>query len=537
MPTLKTYTANLSGGGQLNVAPAQASPVGAGLRNLGRGLAGAGDTLLSEMEREDSQQAYLDVAKAREQLVQLVDDYHQRGEFASTALAENIDSLMQGARENRTTTAGRAIIDNSTATLATDLGHAARVADASLAGQQAKEQVASTINANGNVLQKDPSQLTSIITEQNSLVDTLPNLTPDQRKEAKRQLSQEAAKNAVRGWIRLNPEMAKQRINDGEWDKYLDADAKDALSGQADTEIRSIETEKRLQASEARLQEKLNQDKLMNQSMEALYSGDLTLGGIGAMARNQVLSPDQISHLYSLKKAMIAAGGSIKSDTGALIHVVNALQNDTLSQDLLDGLAADGQLSQSDYKLYSAAIAEGDTALRTVRKEAMDSVPQSFFGVFPGFPTNADQSHAVIKFDALAREREQEYRTAGKNPMDYYISGEYKKDAMALAPGNSLASGANELRNLTQNDLIAGKPIQAPSGKWYKYNGVNPQTGQPQYVEVPAPEPNTPEAAPLPGVADLHTSISNVMSWSQSLKNVPKSPPSKKAPWSQRHQE
>ena len=253
MPKLKTFSADLSPGSINSGERAQASPVGGAIADLGQSMSKTSDYLLAEQERTDAQNAYTELAQARQQAIQKLDELQQAGKPASGEMQNVLDAAVQDVRQNRTTKYGLSIVDHSAANMIADIGHSARMADAQLAGQQAKEQMASMVNANGDVLQRDPSLLSTITQEQEIVVDHLTGLTPEQRTTIKRQMNQEAAKNAVRGWIAIDPKQAGDRLNKGEWDKFLEPDAKAALIANAEAQVRSDESQARIAAQEARL--------------------------------------------------------------------------------------------------------------------------------------------------------------------------------------------------------------------------------------------------------------------------------------------
>ena len=228
----------------------------------------------------------------------------------------------------------------------------------------------------------------------------------------------------------------------------------------------------------------------MNNSLVGVYDGSLSTAAIADMARKQLLDPSQTAQLYALKKEIIRQGGEVKSNTPTLVGIISALHDRTLTQDDLNKDVSKGLLSQSDYKLYSAAINEKDTALKQVRTTLSKSVYKDVFGDL-GMGTlfqTQEMMTAKAKFDAQARSREQQYIKEGKDPMDYWTSDEYRKDAMALAPTKGLLGGADDIRSQIQTDLQAGKPIQLPSGGWVKWDGkgniLNPASLVP--TEAPA---------------------------------------------------
>jgi hypothetical protein len=132
---------------------------------------------------------------------------------------------------------------------------------AELAGEKSKQDYTGAITQWSSALRNDPSSLDFVTQQHDSyLQDLVKNggLSEKQALALKIPGDSELTKNAVRGWIDLNPELAKKQLNEGKWDKSIDGDVKNQLLGQADQAIRARETEVERQRRE---QERILQEK------------------------------------------------------------------------------------------------------------------------------------------------------------------------------------------------------------------------------------------------------------------------------------
>lgn len=438
MATFKQFTADLSQSGV--PSGQQATPAAFGglqaraLGDLGATAQNVSRELEAENDRRDLMAQYTEAAQARERAVKKLDELKATGEPVSEKMGEFLNEELVKLRENRLTKKGRAAADIAIANISADIGHAARTTDIGLAAEKAKEDAVQLIASNGAVLQKHPDMLPGILEQQRQFVEAM-NLPPQVKRAMLRELNEEAGKNAVRGWISLDPYETEKMINEGKFDDVLKPDTRAALLGAAKTEQRAIETEKRLQRIEADRIKKEANERLMNDALLLAHDPDKPMqekvSTIRQLAAQQKLEPAQTSLLLNYLEK-IATEKRIVTDPGVGIDVVTRIANNALTESELINLALTKNISLNDFERWMERVKEGSTALKSVRGESLRNVP-GLMNVPPQLSQLMPQFGKVfIELEGLTREREQEFRAAGKNPLDYYRDGDYEKDVRKL---------------------------------------------------------------------------------------------------------
>lgn len=438
MATFKQFTADLSQSGV--PSGQQATPAAFGglqaraLGDLGATAQNVSRELEAENDRRDLMAQYTEAAQARERAVKKLDELKATGEPVSEKMGEFLNEELVKLRENRLTKKGRAAADIAIANISADIGHAARTTDIGLAAEKAKEDAVQLIASNGAVLQKHPDMLPGILEQQRQFVEAM-NLPPQVKRAMLRELNEEAGKNAVRGWISLDPYETEKMINEGKFDDVLKPDTRAALLGAAKTEQRAIETEKRLQRIEADRIKKEANERLMNDALLLAHDPDKPMqekvSTIRQLAAQQKLEPAQTSLLLNYLEK-IATEKPIVTDPGVGIDIVTRIANNALTESELINLALTKNISPNDFERWMERVKEGSTALKSVRGESLRNVP-GLMNVPPQLSQLMPQFGKVfIELEGLTREREQEFRAAGKNPLDYYRDGDYEKDVRKL---------------------------------------------------------------------------------------------------------
>jgi hypothetical protein len=472
MPAFKNYTAELGTAGTPSSRAASSSDFGGA---TGDELYRAGEEgmqtsrrIMEANQQRDLIRAYRDAALLRQKAREEMDLLKQTGEPVTEKAKQLLDKETETYGANRETQRGRMLSQQHAIAIRTEIEHEARVHDAALVGQEAKDASTEIMQSNGVRLQSNPDLLPLIVAEQDDFVSDL-TIPENLKKELKRTLNAEATKNAVRGWIEINPIDAKARIEKGEFDEHIEANARDVLLGNADTAIRAIETEKRIQRAEYDRQKTMTSSKAMVQAIVDAHSPDpekrLTAMQISEMAMqthadgSPLLDPSHVSGLFNIVEA-IAKEGTLKTSQDVILDVVPRLG--TITPEELTEIASDPNrsMSGSDYERWMSIAQEGQTALKSMRSEALRNVPglmdipPQMAPMIPGF------SKAYIELEALTRDREQEYKENNKNPVDYYRSGEFEKDVLRIGRGLDIVGAGTEmigaLNNLKVGDVVNG---------------------------------------------------------------------------------
>jgi hypothetical protein len=490
MPKLQEFTAEIRptpyiwGGEQ-----ARPSPEGAAISQLGQQIGRTADTTMDIAEKQDLLAEYVSSAKERAAAVVKLGELEKTGQPVSEAFAEYLSTRQQAVKENRTTAAGLAATEQHFANMAADLGSTAVHMDSKLAGDRAKAAANDVVDANGVVLQRDPALLEKVIAEQNAQVDLLDGLTPLQRGAIRKELTQEAAKNAVRGWISgaQTVDSAKRvakELEAGKFDAYLDSENKASLLDRANANVRISEAQVRADQAEARRALADHQGQVFADTVLGIYDGKVGARDMRQLVAAQEIDPDKVPMLMSMieRRAHQGAGGepSAPKDYKALATLFEHAGDMTPSQ--VFEYAAANNLSAGDAKHFAAVAAEGDSTLKGIRRNALGQAAPQYFGYtpMPGNPKTADITDSEVELSKIVRQREQEYRAAGKSPLDYYgLDGKFAEDAARVSPLNraktkeaaALELQAKDARAHLQEQMVKGGTMQLPDGSWAKYSG------------------------------------------------------------------
>jgi len=480
MGVFKNYTADP--GPQIIPASASATESdfggrsAAGLVETGEVLAKESRRVLQANEQRDLINTYRDAALTRERIREKIDVLKQDGQPLADRTKEILDEEVSGIRSNRETRRGRILADTTSANIRAAALHEARTHDVALVGKAAKDASQQIIQSNGVILQQTPDVLLDIVSEQNNFVDEL-DIPPNLKGELKRKLNAEAAKNAARGWIELDPEGAKKLLQDGELDEFIEADNKAVLIGQANTRIKGLAAEKRIEKAEFAKNKAITNNQVMNDAIISAFSQDpnekLTAAQVTELALQShsdgdpVLTPGQVQGLYNVIEQE-AKTPSIQTANDVSLDVVSRL--DTITPEELTEIMADPDrpMSGSDYERWMEKAKEGNTALKAVRGVSLRNVPglmdvpPQMAQMIPGF------AKANVELETLTREREQEYKDNGKNPIDYYKDGEFEKDVRRIGRNLNLISAGTGLRTSLQS-LEVGDVVNG-----YEYIGGDP---------------------------------------------------------------
>lgn len=258
MPQIKTYESQRETAGAVQVQNAGSS--GSDLlahskRQFGEALGNIGGAVVKAAEQSELSDLHAQMSEAHAQYTQ---EFHKRlqdGTLNTEEFMQDFSDYTDQIAENVGTRAGQNYFEQAQAQLSSHFLESAAAGQAELAGVKAKQNFIQASNSAASALLNDPSSFDLTLQMQNQAVDNAVStggLPANLSDKLKNEGATDLAKSAVRGWIKLNPELAKGQLNEGKWDKYVDGDLKYQLLGQADQEIRGREVEgQRLKRQEA----------------------------------------------------------------------------------------------------------------------------------------------------------------------------------------------------------------------------------------------------------------------------------------------
>lgn len=392
-------------------------------------------------EQQDSAAATKDAAIVRQQAIEKLDELRQSGKPIIESFTNYLNGAMDGARENRTTRVGQQLWDTHAAHMVADLGHSARLLDADREGQNAKNDVKQTLDANGITLQRDPTLLQRVQQENHDSVMGL-NIPIQLKQELILHADAEAAKNAAQGWIMIDPHGAKDRLNnrDDIMSTMLTADERFMLLARADSKIRSDEEAQRVAFAQRAQQAKLKNDQIMNDLLVRMHRGALATTEVDKLSQTldsdgrPAIEPQQVDHIYNYMERE-AKEGPARTKPEWAGHVIMRILNETITPEEIIQLGIERKISTPDAERWALHAGEGRSALKAMRAQAVKAASVQF-GIYPGLEGFAgpEAQQARANYLNYLGDQEAALRKAGKPATDFYTEGIAQEAVQKFVP-------------------------------------------------------------------------------------------------------
>lgn len=444
MARFKTFTAGPGQGGGIDTQRATGDAFGGAVAGAVEDLGKTGRQVAASIQehqiRQSLIQTHKDAAILREQAVRKLDELRQTGQPVNEPMEEWLTDRMSEFQDTRGSESARTLAEQTAANIYSDILQVARTADARLIGEQTKETADAMSQTMGVVLQRSPEFLPDYLDEARQFVEATG--IPENLKPALiRAISADLAKNAVRGWVELDPQQALERLEAGKFDDYLDPDTRDVLASRIQTRLDREKSQANADRIEAERIQTIKSEQAMNFALLQAYDDDpnkrLTKNAVDRLALEThpdgtpVINPSRLDHLYGVVEN-VTKGVTVTTAPATLVDVIPRLSAGTITPEEIDTLMADGKLSANDYKTLRSVAEEGTSQQQLVRRNALGSVT-AYMGL-DSFTAQAqpDVGPATVEAMNMALEREQEYKADGKNPADYYLDGTFAQDARMI---------------------------------------------------------------------------------------------------------
>lgn len=251
MPRIPVYESQAGIPGVRQQPRADASAFGGdlagSLRGVGTAVQQIGQSVLQRAEEQDVSDARAKAAFARSTWTRQLYERSQEAEPGDPTfafkLSEDMSANLEQIAEDLKTRAGRQTFQQLSAQMLGDITERAGIHQAQLAGQKAVNDFLMGLESGRNTLINDPTQFSAVLADgMNALSDA--RIPASEKQKLQERVRQQLALSAVQGLIRnAGGEVAREQLNAGKWDPFLDADNKAALLGQADQAIRAKEVE------------------------------------------------------------------------------------------------------------------------------------------------------------------------------------------------------------------------------------------------------------------------------------------------------
>lgn len=216
-----------------------ASEVGAGVEYLHR-----------RQEQSETSEAYATAAQARVEFNSDLQDKINNGTLDIDKLKEKYTDWVSKQSESYSTPAGRNFFNRQAARLGGQLLRTAGKGQALIAGRNAVADLQNAVGSNTNVLENDPSQFGDIY---DSSLEYLHQKASEGTIHAadipkyEKEIGLELSKATIRGYAKVDPELAKQHLEHGSFDEYMNSDQKRGMYA----EVHQFQTAKDIEAERA----------------------------------------------------------------------------------------------------------------------------------------------------------------------------------------------------------------------------------------------------------------------------------------------
>jgi len=323
MPRIEDINQQVSAGGPADLATVRPNQ---GFANLGK-QAAAADVLLEEIANRDAAMAGASAladfraARAKRQL-ELRTQATTPESFTETALAdfdEAADKLVLAHDNERVQAFLEARLVDARA--GEEIESDAWQANTLIA--RSEQRTVETVNKFANLVHSNPGQFQSVLADVDAAIDAagLPlNVADKQRVAARSAL----ARSAVYGQIESDPWGVLKQLQGGQWDQYLDNDAKISAVNAAQGEIKRREAEAKATQAAARQEALFDIEQWSRDNTASLQmTGKPVVSPYTDDQVKAILKPKQyetIKHTHTQAAKLFEANGDMRSQTPAEIQ-------------------------------------------------------------------------------------------------------------------------------------------------------------------------------------------------------------------------
>ncbi len=272
MPRIKPIESQVRSAGPVQVQTARAEDFGGGLatgiQSLSKSLEKTVDLIGEQQARSEVSDLSAKMSQAQAEFAinwaETMKTADPGDKELSTKFLKGYDDYMSKIGEGIGTEEGKNYFVRTNATMRSHFMQSAYTGQAQLAGIKAREDYTGSVNNFSNSVMADPSSFETVRNmHDTNLEDMVKNggMTREMALKFKGESNQLIAKASVRGWANLNPEYAKQQLDQGRYDSYFNEDVKKQMYGEVDAAIKGRE-------AEAQRQIKLKEEELKRAQME-----------------------------------------------------------------------------------------------------------------------------------------------------------------------------------------------------------------------------------------------------------------------------
>jgi hypothetical protein len=400
MPKIQPIVQRVQSPGPVDVPRANPDTMGAGfgrgLEKLGSAVSGVGDLMQKAKEQDEVSELSTKMALAKQDFTLALMDRVKKGEISKNdetgeyTLTDDFKTMMSERLgeigKNVTTRRAQLQFEQDSAQTQASFTVDAMKAQAQLVGLKSRKEYETAYNARTSRILNSPSSFYDALDENTKDIDNrvaTGQIDFATGEELRSKSTKMLAKAYVEGWAKTdNTKLAKQVLESGEVDQYIDSGVKNELYGKIRTEERAARAEENLIKQQEREARKERSEEQMNKLFVDLETGK-TGGFRRRVLDNDDLDQRQKEHMLRLAEAKAAK--NLKVDPGVYLSLFNRIHADE----------SDPKKIRSDEDLWPY-LGRGldDRKLQFLRKEVA------------GYNTEAGRNEARLKSDFFKKAQE-----------------------------------------------------------------------------------------------------------------------------------
>lgn len=286
MPIVREYQADANPSGPIQTRQARTADTG----DVGNAITNAGGAvsqLGQELHKRDAQAEISDLTQQISEahadfsngLDQAFNGADPEDRTVADKFMQSYDDRMDEIGDNISTPEGQAYFAKANAQMRSHFQVASFKNQSALVGENAVQNWQSSTDNLSSSLLNDPSAFQNAIDLNETALDALSDShgVPSNKVDELRSTAEtNFAKSAVRGWINLDPAGAKQQLEEGKWNDYLNGDQKYQLTKEAEQGIHGQRIEAERQQKVATDAFTLQQNATQNQFLAKLQNNQLS---------------------------------------------------------------------------------------------------------------------------------------------------------------------------------------------------------------------------------------------------------------------
>lgn len=311
--------------------------VGRSIENFGEAVEQGADRVHRRNVQAETANIYSDFADNRAEQTAKLQSQVQDGTLDVDKFQDEYDQSTQDTYDKISTPEGRNYFERQNARLRGQLLKSATAGMAQISARNAGAKWKNYVGATSSSLMNDPSSFGDAVDQANEAADSMVETggLPDKmRAQAVNEMGAEFAKAAVRGWANLDPDHAKELLDKGNFDNYLNGEQKHQMYSEVQQYGRARQVENQRAEKATKDAERANGDAWNQKAMPQWVNNTLSAKSVVTAVTDGTLKPEQGERWIKMidQRSKEAAG---KSDPHLFMDLAGKISSGQI-QDMQD---------------------------------------------------------------------------------------------------------------------------------------------------------------------------------------------------------